>query len=494
VKKWICALVAAMMVFCCSVAFAEEDTSVTTTPAVVYNPGELDAPTTDVQLMVGEALTKEELITFTYRKPRSFTLDLHNVGKANAYDVTVTPVVSNDVSSFPFKITKVYWDETLVNAADATSDDLIVGGAANQDKGSVTFNFDVRRDAPTGYYPLTLAIEYKETPDATGTVGLQTMIYVKIVNRSLEDSGTTTDKPVSTPRLIVSGFRTEPEKVMAGQPFTLSLDLTNTASDVDISNIKMVVSSAEEGVFLPVSGSSTVFVRSIAAGKVETIQMEMNSRADLAPKSYAITVTMEYEGSNAAQYSASESVSVPVYQEAKLTFSDISVVPEAVSVGDSVNLMVNLYNMGKSKLSNVLVKLESDDMLSGEDYFAGNMDAGATSMMDVMLTANMPGEANCRLVASFEDEMGQSYSVEKEFFVYVEDYAEPAYSDEPFINDPMGEDNNLGETTQGKNWMLWTGVAAGVLAVAVIVIAVIRSSKKRRAQKKMDDFLSDQND
>ena len=476
----------------------------TTLPTLVYNPGKYNEPSTDVQLAIGKDLTSEDMITFTYGTRKDITLDLSNMGTADANDMTVTPVVSNDVSAFPFKITKVYWDEPLENTKDTTKDDLL-NVSSGENKGLVTFSFDVRKDAPSGYYPLRLVIEYKEAANSTITVGLETIIYIKVINKSINTNDPTqpaTPTVQSTPRLIVSGFRTNPENVLAGEPFALQLDLTNTSDKVAVSNMKVTISSADEGVFLPVSGSSTVFIRTIEPGKSETITMQMNTKADLSPKSYAMNVKIDYEGTDAAQYNTTESVSVPVNQEARLNLSDITLVPETAKVGDSVNLMMNLYNMGKSKLSNVLVKLESGGMVTGEDYFAGNMDPGATSMMDVMIYPQVAGNAACRLVVSYEDEMGQSYTQEKEFSLTVSESATVMEGEMmDGINGPNGPSVGVASSSKRADSGLPTGIliaiiVAAVLVVIAIIIMVVLFARRRRKhiRRNMDHFLSQYDD
>lgn len=484
-------------------AFASPESETATVPDASLTATEPSAENSGhVELEIGKDLAGEEAITFTYGEKKTLTLDITNVGDAAAINMKITPVVSNDVASFPFKITNAFWEEAIVNTADPATlpEDLTtadLGNAASgQNKGLVSFEFDVRKDAPSGYYPLRLTVEYQENG---APVAVEALLYVKVVNATLAGSTHTepatapAKKPESTPRLIVSGFTTAPEKVMAGEPFTLELTLTNTSEEVTVSNMRVAITSDDEGVFLPVSGSSTVFIREMEPGASETISMEMNTKTDLAPQSYGLSVKVDYEGKDAAQYSTEDSVSIPVHQTAKLTLSDITLVPEAVTVGESANLMVNLYNMGRSRLSNVLVKLESGGTISGEDFFAGNMEPGSTSTMDVMITPQTAGTLTCRLIVSYEDEMGQSYSEEKSFELLAN--SPPLQTPESSEGEALAVSGAREGSAGPSPWLIWT-ILSGIVVIAGGVAAVIllRRRNKKHIRRNMDHYLDQPED
>ncbi len=485
-----------------AMAFASPESGTPATTDASPAATEPQAASGHVELEIGKDLAGEDAITFNYGEKKTLTLDITNVGDAAAMNMKITPVVSNDVASFPFKITNAFWEEAIVNTADPATltEDLTpadLGDAASgQNKGLVSFEFDVRKDAPSGYYPLRLTVEYQENGLP---VAVEALLYVKVVNSTLAGSTHTepatapTQKPESTPRLIVSGFTTYPEKVMAGEPFTLELTLTNTSEEVTVSNMRAAITSDDEGVFLPVSGSSTVFIREIGPGSSETISMEMNTKVDLTPQRYGLSVTVDYEGADATQYSAGDSISIPVHQVARLTLSDITLVPEAATVGEPVNLMVNLYNMGRSKLSNVLVRLESGGAVSGEDFFAGNLEPGSTSTMDVMITPQTTGTLTCRLIVSYEDEMGQSYSEEKAFELSAN--ALPLQTPEAPEGDALAAASALEASGSHASWLIWLILSAVVAAGGIVAaVLLLRRRNKKHIRRNMDHYLDPSED
>lgn len=120
----------------------------------------------------------------------------------------------------------------------------------------------------------------------------------------------------SVPRVIVTGFNTEPAEVRAGSNFKLIVHLKNTSSKTAVSNMlfdMQAPSSGSEGAaeapaFLPASGSSSVYLDGIPAGGTSDISIELNARADLVKKPYSISMSMKYEDSSAAQYEAQSSL------------------------------------------------------------------------------------------------------------------------------------------------------------------------------------------
>ena len=89
----------------------------------------------------------------------------------------------------------------------------------------------------------------------------------------------------SVPRVIVTGFDTNPAEVRAGEDFTLTIHLKNTSSRTRVSNMLFDLQAPSEGTeetqapaFLPVSGSSSVFLDGIGAGQTADISLQLNTR------------------------------------------------------------------------------------------------------------------------------------------------------------------------------------------------------------------------
>ena len=128
----------------------------------------------------------------------------------------------------------------------------------------------------------------------------------------------------SVPRVIVTGFTTDPAEVRAGSNFKLTIHLKNT-SRMKVSNMLFDLSAPTEGsdeqttspAFLPSSGASSIYLDSIAPNGTADISIELNAKSDLLQKPYNMELSMKYEDPNATQVEGSSSISIPVKQDAR---------------------------------------------------------------------------------------------------------------------------------------------------------------------------------
>lgn len=410
----------------------------------------------------------------------TIAVPLVNLGDTDVTNVVITPVLSEDAQSWPFEISKTDYSQTC---------DKLEGEVTGKDKKLVdrkyTFRWTLktRKDAVTGYTKLTFNVSYNEADGSKGSETLDYYVQVNGVAPKSENEGTDTGK-ISTPRVVVTGFTTSPEEVYAGDTFKLTLHLQNTSKQTAVTNMLFDIQGTQEGTdanntysaFLPTAGSSTIYVDRIGAGASKDISIELKSKADLAQKPYVVTVNMEYEDTSGNAFTETASVSVPVKQEAKVDISSISLMPEAVEIGNEANVMFSIYNVGKTKLYNVNVKFEAASV-SGGDTFIGNLDPGATGNVDAYLTAQAVTEddGTVKIQITYEDEEGKQSVIEKTMNLYV---SEPYYDDMFYDDGMMDEMEN-----ESKGLPVW-GIALIVVAVVAAGVAALLVVKKKKTAKK----------
>ena len=142
------------------------------------------------------------------------------------------------------------------------------------------------------------------------------------------------------PRVIVSGFNTDPAEIPAGSNFNLIVHLQNTSQDTAVSNMLFEFNAPAEGAessgaapaFLPVSGSSSVYLDHIPAGGTKDIAIALNARADLLQKPYSIELSMKYQDGNATQYEGHAALAIPIKQAARFEFSEVEVSSPEIAV------------------------------------------------------------------------------------------------------------------------------------------------------------------
>lgn len=416
----------------------------------------------------------------------NIVLPVVNMGKTMVTNAVVTPVLSTDTSAWPFEITSSNYSQPITDLPGTDT------GMSDMDRRrELTWTLKTRDDVGTGYQKLSFNVRYRDSDGNNQTTTLDTYIQIK------GTGGVGADGKASVPRVIVTGFETDPETVHAGESFMLTLHLKNTSTITSLKNIVCEMTAAVEGkddettyaAFLPTAGSSTVFVDQIGKDGTKDIQIELEAKADLSQKPYALDVAMTYEDEKVNSYTNTTSVSIPVKQEARIDLSQPEVMPQSISVGSEANIMFSIYNMGKTKLYNVQVKTESE-YLSGGEAFVGNLDSGATGSVDMYVTgqAATADDGTVKLSISYEDEAGEVQVIEREISLFVNE----AMPDEYFEDDMLGED--MGYEEEGIGVMGYVAAAIAILIIVIIIVVIVLKKKKKKAQMLLeDDFLDDEN-
>ncbi len=409
-------------------------------------------------------------------------LPVVNMGRTRVKNVVVTPVISEDAAKWPFEIETSNYSQTI-DRLPGTDD----GGSDMDRRRELTWTLKTRKDAPSGYMPISFNVTFENDDKSLSNVTLTS--YVKVVGTT----GISADGKASTPRVIVTGFSTNPETVHAGDTFTLTLHLQNTSKATAVKNMVFDIQAASESTdttyvaasFLPTAGSSTVFVDKIAAGANKDITIELEARSDLAQKPYVINVKMDYEDENVNAYENTASVSIPVRQEARIDTSSIEVTPQSIEVGGEANVSFSLYNIGKTKLYNASVKFVADSVTGGDTYL-GNIDPGATGSVDAYLTgaAATTDDGKVKIQITFEDESGEATTIEKEMELYV---TEMMNYDDGMTDDGMYDD---GSQSQGgfKIWYVLIPLVIVIAVVAAFLIIRKKKAKKAAALLEADDL------
>ena len=470
-------------------------------------------------------------------------INVLNKGNMDAQNVSIAPVISS-TDEWPFDMEKLNYEQSLGTISAGSQTTALWGGGDDK--------LTVRSDVTGKSYKLTFRLTYD---DGEKIYEADRYVFVKTeAKKNTSDSGNSNNtgngnnsgnsnntgkdqvnnigsgdgsggssgdgsavssgsdfydggiynsEPVSTggdvastgdgsvPRVIVTGFDTDPGTVKAGSNFKLVIHLKNTSKKTAVTNMLFDLQApasgtdeaAEAPAFLPVSGSSSIYLDKIPANGTKDISIDLNSRADLIQKPYSITMTMKYEDGNATQFEGESSLAIPVTQEARFEFSEIQIMPDTVAVYEEANITCNLYNLGRVKMYNVKAKFEGD-AIEGEEQFIGNLESGATGTIDGIVTAVAESydESNCKLVLTYEDDSGKEYSVEQPFTMTITSEMEPA---------DMEMMTDIPEDT-GSPVGLIVAVIVGVAAVAAVVTAVLLKRRKKKIQSSEEEELLDE--
>lgn len=327
------------------------------------------------------------------------------------------------------------------------------------EKKNFSYDFMVTPSAETKNYPVELKVDYTDDTKAEAQSTSQIVgVFVKAPVQKNDG------KPVneSTPKLIIEDYYLEPQTIEAGKPFKLFLKFFNTNAKKTVKNIKIFLTSDTQesvgsgdsnggqtggamptaSVFTPVDSSNTFYIASIAPGARIEKEITFTTVPDTAAKTYTVVANFEYEDAKANKYTDTAQIGVPVVQQAKLEVGDVLPQGEFM-VGGETPLSIDYYNTGKANLSNVMIKIKGEGLkFDTPSYYKGAFAPGSQDTFMVNVTPDTPGQKKVELVWTFEDSMGVTQEVKKEYEFTVEDM--PKMDENDMNNQDMGGGSSKG--------------------------------------------------
>ncbi len=389
-------------------------------------------------------------------------------------------IVSPDSTLFPGSNAMIAFDVVNTGTEDAknvkvtviadkeiiprTQNTIIIPTLKKDDPKNVQFQLFVSDDAVTKNYPVAINVEYDIS--ASGTVTKQTVSqYVGLYVEN--KSGKT------VPRLIIDKYSIEPKTLNAGQDFTLSLSILNTSKSAKIQNVKVSIAS-DDGTFTTVD-SNSFYIDSISPKSRVQKKIVLSSKPDAAAKQYMLSINYEYEDDKGTAYTNKDTIGIPLQQTQRLTIGELNISSEAF-VGNPIPVNISFYNMGKSTLYNLMIKLDGQFKVEGSSYFVGNFEPGKTDSFDGTIIPDAHGTLSGSILFTYEDAAGKAYEIRKEISANVVEMPVPQ---EP------GLDGQPPADPSAKKIPLWAYIVGGVVGLAVIVMVVLVIRKRIKARKEL---------
>ena len=421
--------------------------------------------------------------TGNYPTAMNFSVNFRNRSKNTLYDVKVklnTALSEKDAvqltanpkseaqKDFPFDINEANYDRefAVVNSGETISP---------------SYSMAIKSNTASAYYPLSYTVSYKTAPGSNVSVSDTYSFYVNIRNSSMiqvdqEKLGDFNANDRTKARLIVSSYRTEPEQVYAGHEFKLFLTMKNASTSIAASNILFTLTSEKSqdaAVFSIKDGANSFVVNSLAAGAETELAITVKANAGVDPKSYVMSINEKYDSPAFKNAEEKVDIDIPVYQTARMGFSNFSVTPESVSVGSESNAMFGINNTGKVILYNVQAIFQSDYIKKATAY-VGNIKPGETGNVDVMLSAVKAtmDDDTIPVEIQYEDVNGNKYSEKTEINLSITEQAEENQMDIP-------DDMDVQEKNSSFPLPL-----AGVIPAVMAVVAGMYFVKKNKGKKK----------
>ena len=419
-----------------------------------------------------------------YPEVMNFSIGLRNNSPATVYNVKASMVLDADSAKFPFEINDANYDRMFEKIA---VDETV----------QLDYSFAIRKDSYTGYYPIAMKIYYSDSSTGEELKTFETSFFVHIVSKPTKDDYEEFNEHDRTKaRLIVDGYTTDPETIVAGESFNLLLTVRNASSSVSASDILLTMESekvSDSPVFTTESGSSSVAIHSLGAGAAAQVSFRMSSRPGVDQRSYGITIKAKYDSPQFKNAEDSMSVDIPVKQIPRLNTGTFEVMPDSISVGEESNVMFGINNTGKVTLYNVMARFEADSIQTTDTY-VGNIKSGETGNVDCMVTGAAPtaDDGKVKVIISYEDENGEVSEVEKELTLYVSEPAQDMDDMDMSGMDEMPQEEPGPVQKYGKIIL-----AAVVIVGAVVGVTVFRKHRKRKKEAALlasDDEVNEEID
>jgi len=396
----------------------------------------------NIEIMPQEVKTNENFM---------LNFDVYNKGKSNARNVKVT----------------VKGEDGIVSKSP---DLIIIEDLKAGEQKKLEYILYANNEAKSKNYNIAINLEYEdsEKEDSKYSVNQYAGIYINGGNSKI------------TPKIIINNYNFEPKVVRAGEEFSMDLTFMNTSKTKEVKNIKIYltgIDSDKEGdvVFTPVGSSNTFFVDSIKPKGTAVRSIKMFTIPDALPKYYNITANIEYQDDEGVEYKAEELIGIPVIQQSKLDASEISLPPE-VYIGQPTPISLQYYNKGKTKLSNLMIKVEGDFEIENGEAFIGNFESGSSDYFEANLIATKAGTANGKVLFSFEDPSGEEFTYEREFTINAMEMP-PMQMPEDMPQEPVSTKDKIMNSTI-KNIYFWIGIV--IIAAAIFTFRRLRKNKRRK--------------
>lgn len=262
----------------------------------------------------------------------------------------------------------------------------------------LSFRLALYKDRLNGEYPYSIQVKGQ---DASGQPLEQAFPFVLSVEdgvRNAEQSMLLADSLVAQQPLIV------------GEEGKLLVKLRNGSSTRMLERISVQLRDAA-GEVLP-QGSAQHSLPQLLPGESAEIAMPVTvlHKASAQPHSLTLDLSAALPGGEAV--TSSQQFTLAVEQEPRLRLGQPQLAPKAMQ-GENLAFSLNVMNMGKGQLNNILMTFDLPGFSGGGSVLVGNLGPGESKLGNSNLRAGQQvGDMTGKLIIEYEDSYGRPYSTQ----------------------------------------------------------------------------------
>lgn len=341
----------------------------------------------------------------------SVILPLYAENMSEIEAIRVTPVFERKRKS-PFEI--VNYQKTFQPTVEK-----INGGKEDKSVFLVAFDFSLKKERINGTYPVNLDVTYKcKEEKITQTFP----VYVSIRDGKEPDSKeeenqnpdystgaeqseggndeaggavsvpeeTKEEKPTSEPKVLISGCKEIPEKIMTGEEFGFRVILKNMSKSKHVQNLSITVSCEKEDLNL-LADSNVYYFDYLGAGKTLEIPLKFRCNEKAESGKYTVSFEMSYDNPKATALTSSGKIGVNIMQKTEMAL-EIGEFSNEMNAGDSVYIPAQAMNLGRGKVYNVRCMIDVPGLEADKSLFLGNMEGGSALSGELKVFAHAVNE------------------------------------------------------------------------------------------------------
>ena len=353
---------------------------------------------------------------------------------------------------------------------------------SNQEKELFLIEFTVKLSSEriNGVYPV--AVNISGYDDSGTPIDCSYTIYVTITDgKSNQVTQPAPEVATAEPVVYISNRVVQPDKVMAGEEFTLTVTLKNSLATKSVKNMLVKIDTGNLHINL-LENTNVFQVDKIPAGGETELTFRLGSDASIPAGKYNLNFTFNYDSSKTLNLSSSGSTIVEIHQPANMEL----VMPrfaQSVTVGETIPLSLQVMNMGRDPMYNVRCTVSGFGFAPSNTGYIGTMDAGssATTKVELYIIALNASKGNENgsqygntigtVTLIYEDETGQEYQQETQFETTV---------NRPVVEVPQTASGEDAEEKAAGQWWISVLILGGVILAAGIGLFLIKRKSKKR--------------
>lgn len=244
-------------------------------------------------------------------------------------------------------------------------------------------------------------------------------------------TATPTPLPQNRPQLVISGYKTDLDRLLPGASFVLALDVQNLGTQ-DAQSITLIAGGgsvsdgAGEGTpqpggvsggegeftnFAPVGTSNIQVLGDLVAGHSLSASQRLVVNVSTEPGAYPFRVSFTYTDREGRRYVDEQVITLLVYSTLQV---DISFYrdPNPIFAGQPSPLPLQVINLGKTGavLGNLVVTAEGAD-LTNNIILVGRLDPGGYFTTDATLIPFQPGQLDVAVSILYTDDFNQAQQI-----------------------------------------------------------------------------------